>query len=103
VNAGYLPPSGAGNVVDRSTRQGILGQVRYTDSRRREWDLPYTKYYFLDPLTDQVFPSELPDPPNDGRSYERLIPRIELRPVQGPGPSQREAQAGSTEGFGEET
>jgi hypothetical protein len=76
VNAGYLPPSSTASdeVVERYSRQAIRGNVNYTDSFGDEQELPYERHYYRDQASGHLHPSELPDAPINGRTYERLIP-----------------------------
>jgi len=72
------PSSGGGgddgglHAVDNYDRQAIRGTSMYSDESGEEHELPTATYYYRDRSSGQFVPSESPDPPNDGRDYERL-------------------------------
>ncbi|HTR23502.1 MAG TPA: hypothetical protein VMI10_05920 [Terriglobales bacterium] len=69
----YSPRDGTG-AVETWDRQAIRGNSMYTDENGEEHELPTQNYYFRDRSSGQYIGSDLPDPPNDGRDYERLEP-----------------------------
>jgi hypothetical protein len=69
----YSSPSDGGTgAVERYSREAIRGNSLYQDENGEQHELATQKYYFRDRASGQVIPSDSPNPPNDGRDYERL-------------------------------
>jgi hypothetical protein len=70
------PTAGGSELSDgarRFSREGILGQSKYTDADGREYQLDNTnRYYFKDRASGAIVGSELAQPPDNQRDWEQL-------------------------------
>ena len=60
------------NAVNRYSREGILGQSKYTDSDGNEYQLPNQPYYYKDRASGRIVPSNLSQPPDYQHDWEQL-------------------------------
>lgn len=80
VLMGSSSPSGGGaaasddgsNAVNRYSREGILGQSKYTDSDGREYQLANQPYYYKDRASGRIVPSNLSELPDNEHDWEQL-------------------------------
>lgn len=60
------------NAVNRYSREGILGQSKYTDSDGNEYQLANRPYYFKDRTSGNIVGSDISDPPDNQHDWEQL-------------------------------
>jgi hypothetical protein len=71
----YYRPSSEANdggigAVERADRQAIRGTSIYAEEDGTEHELPTQPYYFRDRVSGEFISSNLPNPPNNGRTYD---------------------------------
>ena len=72
--SGEGAPSGdhGSDAVNRHSREGILGQSKYTDSQGKEYQLPNRPYYFKDRASGRIEGSDTSEQPDYQHDWEQL-------------------------------
>lgn len=60
------------NAVNRYSREGILGQSKYTDSNGNEYQLANQPYYYKDRASGNIVGSDYSQPPDNQHDWEQL-------------------------------